>query len=127
MKEVPYSVPGDLDLNVSDDEEFSPDKLRAAVERFYMTCVLRLKADPFPSMLLPRGRCWRSLLVHVNTANSDERFLTFGLLVLALVCSRWLSTSPDSDRGAKLDGHPASVSYGLRPKYSSLPYTLTYL
>ncbi|KAI3337999.1 hypothetical protein F4824DRAFT_509630 [Ustulina deusta] len=37
VKEVPYSVPGDLDLNVSDDEEFSPDKLRAAVERFYMT------------------------------------------------------------------------------------------
>jgi hypothetical protein len=37
VKEVPYAVPGDLDLNISDEEEFSPDKLRATVERFYMT------------------------------------------------------------------------------------------
>ncbi|TGJ83739.1 hypothetical protein E0Z10_g5049 [Xylaria hypoxylon] len=37
VKEVSHSVLGDLDLNVSDDEEFSPDKLRVTVERFYMT------------------------------------------------------------------------------------------
>ncbi|KAI0467345.1 hypothetical protein F4859DRAFT_525987 [Xylaria cf. heliscus] len=42
VKEVPYTVPGDLDLNVSDEEEFSPDKLRAAVERFYMTVIIGL-------------------------------------------------------------------------------------
>lgn len=45
VKEVPYTVPGDLDLNVSDEEEFSPDKLRATVERFYMTYVLQFGPD----------------------------------------------------------------------------------
>lgn len=45
VKEVPHSVPGYLDLNVSDDEEFSPDKLRATVERFYMTCVFQFEAN----------------------------------------------------------------------------------
>lgn len=28
---------GGLDLNVAEDEEFSPDKLRANIERLYMT------------------------------------------------------------------------------------------
>ncbi|KAI1258743.1 hypothetical protein F5Y18DRAFT_326955 [Xylariaceae sp. FL1019] len=42
VKEVPHNVPGDLDLNISDEEEFSPDKLRATVERFYMTVVISL-------------------------------------------------------------------------------------
>ena len=37
VKEVVRPVPGDLDLNVADDEEFSPDKLRANLERMYMT------------------------------------------------------------------------------------------
>lgn len=32
-------VPGGLDLNIADEEEFSPDKLRANVERLYMTMV----------------------------------------------------------------------------------------
>lgn len=30
-------MPGGLDLNIADDEEFSPDKLRANLERLYMT------------------------------------------------------------------------------------------
>jgi hypothetical protein len=42
VKEVTSTVPGDLDLNVSDAEEFSPDKLRATVERFYMSYVTTL-------------------------------------------------------------------------------------
>ena len=29
-----------LDLNISDEQEFSPDKLRAHLERFYMTVVV---------------------------------------------------------------------------------------
>ncbi|TKA70063.1 hypothetical protein B0A55_06246 [Friedmanniomyces simplex] len=37
VKEYPYPVPGNLDLNIADEEEFSPDKLRANVERLYMT------------------------------------------------------------------------------------------
>ncbi|KAI5803458.1 hypothetical protein DFH27DRAFT_481765 [Peziza echinospora] len=35
-------LPGDLDLNVSKDEQFSPDRLRANVERLYMTVIIGL-------------------------------------------------------------------------------------
>ncbi|KAI0445199.1 hypothetical protein F4803DRAFT_508901 [Xylaria telfairii] len=56
VKEVPHTVPGDLDLNVSDDEEFSPDKLRANVERFYMTVVIGLLAAV---KHIARLRSWR--------------------------------------------------------------------
>ncbi|KAH8645820.1 hypothetical protein BX600DRAFT_421383 [Xylariales sp. PMI_506] len=40
VKEVPNAVPGNLDLNIADDEEFSPDKLRANIERLYMTVII---------------------------------------------------------------------------------------
>lgn len=40
LKEVPYPVPGGLDLNIADDEEFSPDKLRSNIERLYMTVII---------------------------------------------------------------------------------------
>ncbi|KAI3319807.1 hypothetical protein HD806DRAFT_538776 [Xylariaceae sp. AK1471] len=56
VKELPYTVPGDLDLNVSDEEEFSPDKLRATVERFYMTVVIGLLAVV---KHIARLRSWR--------------------------------------------------------------------
>ncbi|KAI8624146.1 hypothetical protein F5Y19DRAFT_480915 [Xylariaceae sp. FL1651] len=56
VKEVPSTVPGDLDLNISDDEEFSPDKLRATVERFYMTVVIGLLAVV---KHIARLRSWR--------------------------------------------------------------------
>ncbi|KAI0505401.1 hypothetical protein F5B22DRAFT_639951 [Xylaria bambusicola] len=56
VKEIPYSVPGDLDLNISDEEEFSPDKLRATVERFYMTVVIGLLATV---KHIARLRSWR--------------------------------------------------------------------
>ncbi|KAK4166850.1 hypothetical protein QBC43DRAFT_312545 [Cladorrhinum sp. PSN259] len=36
-KATPYPPPGGLDLNTADEEEFSPDKMRANVERLYMT------------------------------------------------------------------------------------------
>jgi hypothetical protein len=39
LKETGTSPPGKLDLNVADDEEFSPDKLRSNIERLYMTIV----------------------------------------------------------------------------------------
>ena len=39
VKEFPYPVPGGLDLNIADKEEFSPDKLRSNTERLYMTIV----------------------------------------------------------------------------------------
>jgi hypothetical protein len=37
VKECPYQLPGKLDLNIADEEEFSPDKLRANLERLYLT------------------------------------------------------------------------------------------
>lgn len=39
LKEVVSPVPGNLDLNIADEEEFSPDKLRSNLERLYMTVV----------------------------------------------------------------------------------------
>lgn len=44
LKEVPHPVPGNLDLNIADDEEFSPDKLRSNLERLYMTVIIGLLA-----------------------------------------------------------------------------------
>ncbi|RYP04857.1 hypothetical protein DL764_004180 [Monosporascus ibericus] len=40
VKEVVDPLPGNLDLNIAEDEEFSPDKLRANVERLYMTVLI---------------------------------------------------------------------------------------
>ncbi|KAH6363630.1 hypothetical protein HBI34_169780 [Parastagonospora nodorum] len=37
VKEITTAAPGGLDLNIADEEEFSPDKLRANIERLYMT------------------------------------------------------------------------------------------
>ena len=37
VREYGRPVPGNLDLNIADEEEFSPDKLRATMERLYMT------------------------------------------------------------------------------------------
>ncbi|KAI0880902.1 uncharacterized protein GGS22DRAFT_77858 [Annulohypoxylon maeteangense] len=56
VKEVPTVVPGDLDLNIADEEEFSPDKLRANVERFYMTVIVGLLAAV---KHIARLRSWR--------------------------------------------------------------------
>ncbi|OTB02417.1 hypothetical protein M426DRAFT_322696 [Hypoxylon sp. CI-4A] len=56
VKEVPTAVPGDLDLNIADEEEFSPDKLRANIERFYMTVVIGLLATV---KHIVRLRSWR--------------------------------------------------------------------
>ncbi|KAK8085798.1 hypothetical protein PG997_007069 [Apiospora hydei] len=42
VKESTKAVPGNLDLNIADEEEFSPDKLRAQIERLYMEVVINL-------------------------------------------------------------------------------------
>ncbi|PSR73994.1 hypothetical protein BD289DRAFT_487502 [Coniella lustricola] len=49
-------VPGGLDLNISDDEDFSPDKLRANLERLYMTVAVGLLATV---KHIARLRSWR--------------------------------------------------------------------
>ena len=39
VKKMDVVVPGGLDLNIADEDEFSPDKLRSTIERLYMTVV----------------------------------------------------------------------------------------
>nr|POE78622.1 hypothetical protein CFP56_62873 [Quercus suber] len=56
VKEFPYPVPGNLDLNIADEEEFSPDKLRANIERLYMTVGIGVMALVKHIMRL---RSWR--------------------------------------------------------------------
>ena len=40
VKSIPKAPVGGLDLNIADEEEFSPDKLRANFERLYMTVIV---------------------------------------------------------------------------------------
>ena len=56
VKEVTKPVPGNLDLNIADDEEFSPDKLRANFERLYMTVIIGLMGL---GKQIVRLRSWR--------------------------------------------------------------------
>lgn len=39
VRAIPSPPPGVLDLEISENEEFSPDKLRATLERLYITVV----------------------------------------------------------------------------------------
>lgn len=56
VKEYPHPVPGNLDLNIADEEEFSPDKLRANLERLYTTVIIGLMG--FGKHIV-RLRSWR--------------------------------------------------------------------
>lgn len=56
VKSISAPVPGGLDLNIADEEEFSPDKLRANVERLYMTVIVGLLATV---KHMARLRSWR--------------------------------------------------------------------
>jgi len=51
VKEMTGTAPGNLDMNVAEQDEFSPDKLRATVERLYMTvvCIYTLKGKFIPT------------------------------------------------------------------------------
>jgi hypothetical protein len=54
VKEIPNPPPGGLDMNIADEEEFSPDKLRSNIERLYMTIVGTHKMGTLvPSNLRP--------------------------------------------------------------------------
>jgi hypothetical protein len=54
VKEIPQAPPGGLDLNIADEEEFSPDKLRSNIERLYMTIVSLKAANVFVILTLDR-------------------------------------------------------------------------
>ncbi|ROW11852.1 hypothetical protein VPNG_04913 [Cytospora leucostoma] len=56
VKSIPHPVPGGLDLNIADEEEFSPDKLRANLERLYMTVITGILASV---KHVARLRSWR--------------------------------------------------------------------
>ncbi|KAH7629631.1 hypothetical protein B0T09DRAFT_343560 [Sordaria sp. MPI-SDFR-AT-0083] len=55
-KAVVTPVPGGLDLNTAEEEEFSPDKMRANIERFYMSVVVGILAAV---KHIARLRSWR--------------------------------------------------------------------
>lgn len=55
MKETDKVVPGSLDLNIADEDEFSPDKLRSTIERLYMT-VVSPRVDLSKLVLVYRAR-----------------------------------------------------------------------
>ncbi|EOA82868.1 hypothetical protein ACJQWK_04803 [Exserohilum turcicum] len=56
VKEIPTAPPGGLDMNIADEEEFSPDKLRANIERLYMTIGIGLMGF---GKHIARIRSWR--------------------------------------------------------------------
>jgi hypothetical protein len=56
VKAIPPPPPGGLDLNIADEDEFSPDKLRANIERLYMTVIIGLIGF---SKQIARLRSWR--------------------------------------------------------------------
>ena len=56
VKEYPHPVEGNLDLNIADEEEFSPDKLRSNLERIYLTVGISVVSC---GKHLARIRSWR--------------------------------------------------------------------
>ena len=42
VKAMSGPTPGGLDLNIAEEEEFSPDKLRSNIEKLYMTVIIGL-------------------------------------------------------------------------------------
>lgn len=83
VKEYPYPVPGNLDLNIADEEEFSPDKLRANIERLYMTIGLGMMN--FGNHVV-RLRSWRE--THRTAGFCTAYFVAWALdLIMPLVAA----------------------------------------
>ncbi|OSX66771.1 hypothetical protein POSPLADRAFT_1129096 [Postia placenta MAD-698-R-SB12] len=59
VKAIPPPPPGHLDLDISEDEEFSPDKLRAHLERLYVTVIVGMAAS---GKHIARIRSWNEPL-----------------------------------------------------------------
>ncbi|ERS98288.1 hypothetical protein HMPREF1624_05072 [Sporothrix schenckii ATCC 58251] len=94
VKAVETPVPGNLDLNIADEEEFSPDKLRANLERLYMTVGMGMLAA---YKHVARIRSWRET---PRTATFAGVYLVAWLLdglvplgaatLIALIVSPWV-------------------------------------
>lgn len=61
VKEIPTAPPGGLDMNIADEEEFSPDKLRANLERLYMT-IVSVHDEDSKSITYPRLGYWNDFI-----------------------------------------------------------------
>ncbi|KAF3764182.1 hypothetical protein M406DRAFT_277672 [Cryphonectria parasitica EP155] len=82
VKATPELVPGGLDLNIADEEEFSPDKLRANIERLYMTVAVGLLSFV---KHIARLRSWRE--TRRTSAFAATYFLAWALDLLVPVLS----------------------------------------
>jgi hypothetical protein len=85
------SAPGGLDMNVADDEEFSPDKLRSNMERLYMSVLIGLMTA---GKHVARLRSWREsrrtgmfCLAYFTAWIFDLTGALFSLTALALIMS----------------------------------------
>lgn len=56
VKQIPVAPPGGLDLNIAEQDDFSPDKLRSNLERLYMTVIVGLIGG---AKHIARLRSWR--------------------------------------------------------------------
>lgn len=75
VKAMTAYPPGGLDLNIADEDEFSPDKLRSNVERFYMDVILGLMGM---ANHIARLRSWREprrtgAFLAVSDTNSSQQ------------------------------------------------------
>ncbi|KAI9704003.1 MAG: hypothetical protein M1820_005624 [Bogoriella megaspora] len=89
VKEYRQPVLGNLDLQIADDEEFSPDKLRSNVERLYMTVIIGLMA--FFKQIV-RLRSWKETrrtswfcVVYFSAWIFDFLMPVFVILLLTLI------------------------------------------
>ncbi|KAL9057170.1 MAG: hypothetical protein Q9162_002498 [Coniocarpon cinnabarinum] len=89
VKEITTPVPGNLDLNIADEDEFSPDKLRSTIERLYMTIGIGLIG--FGKHIV-RLRSWREkrrtaafCAVYCLAWLSDLLVPTFTCMIITLI------------------------------------------
>ncbi|KAH6623155.1 hypothetical protein F5144DRAFT_550738 [Chaetomium tenue] len=105
VKATPYPPPGGLDLNIADDEEFSPDKMRANIERLYMTVGVGLLAA---WKHVARLRSWRE---RKRTAYfATAYFIAWSLDILTPLLSAVLLALIGSPRARETLFPPAPVA-----------------
>ena len=77
VKATPTTPLGGLDLNIVDEDEFSPDKLRSNIERLYMTVIIGLIGF---GKHIARLRSWRE----------PRRTAAFGVVgKIGIICCRY--------------------------------------
>ncbi|EAQ83659.1 hypothetical protein CHGG_10063 [Chaetomium globosum CBS 148.51] len=105
VKATPYPPPGGLDLNIADDEEFSPDKMRANIERLYMTVGVGLLAA---WKHVARLRSWRER--KRTTYFAAAYFIAWSLDILTPLLSAVLLALIGSPRAREILFPPVPVA-----------------